>query len=285
MYSLLNNYIESQFPEALYRPAIADFERYAARVNSGCVTASLSSVVICGLARDIGKNIEYLIPRLNKIGSLFGSYRIVLVENDSTDGTDVKLKNLNDFNISVISEKQEKKRHEQDKSIQRRIDMAYYRNKYLNYILSCKMDPDYLIIVDTDLSGGYSYEGIMNSLGFEEDWTAIGSNGLIYRGTETIERLYFDTWALRTLGSWNDVCGEDANRLRLERGEEPEKVFSCFGGLAIYKYPRIQGMRYNASDCDCVTLHKQIINSGGNIYLNPSQITLYNSHQYCVELE
>lgn len=291
MFSLLNkNYIESQFPEALYRPAISDFERYASRVNSGSVTASLSSVVVCGLARDIGNNIKYLIPRIEKIGSLFRSMRVVIVENDSSDGTREKLlqykkekMNYCGWEIDIIGEKQNKIRHEQDKSIQRRIDMAYYRNLYLEHIDSWIYKPDYLIIIDTDLTGGYSYEGILNSMGFEEDWTVIGSNSLMYRGEgENIERLYFDTWALRVLGSWKEVCGEKSNRLRMDRGEEPQQVYSCFGGLAIYKYDRIKNFRYDSTDCDCVTLHKKIIQSGGKIYLNPSQITLYNNHQYCM---
>lgn len=290
------NYLMSQFPDALFRTRKEDYAVYESRVQRGYDTASLSSVVICGLARDIEKYIPYLYNRIQKLGKLFyDEYTVIIVENDSKDNTRQILEQIKkrDSRWIIIGEKQEKIRHNQDKSLQRRIDMAYYRNQYLDFIndkfkTNTFLYPDppkYLIVLDTDLLGGYSYEGVLNSLGYEQDWDFIGSNGLYYRTRNNIfERLFFDTWAYRKYGSWEDI-GKEGNLLLWERGDEPERVFSCFGGFGIYKWDSIKDLRYNETDCDCVTLHRQMVNRNCNLFLNPSQITLYNNHQYCSELE
>lgn len=283
----------SQFPEALFRTAKEDYAVYESRVNRGFGIASSSNVVICGLARDIRQHIPYLYNRIEHLGRFFNDYSVVIVENDSIDGTRTELNQIQQENYRwmIIGERQGKIRHEQDKSLRRRIDMAFYRNQYLEYINKnfghplFPKQPDYLIVIDTDLYGGYSYEGILNSLGYEQPWDFMGSNGILFRTRDNhFERLFYDTWAFRKYGSWNDV-GKEGNLFLWERGDEPERVFSCFGGLGIYKWESVKNLRYNATDCDCVTLHKTMIHYGYNLFINPSQITLYNNHQYCNELE
>lgn len=287
---LQTNYLAAKFPEALFRTRMEDYAVYESRVNRGYDIASSSYVAICGLARDIEQYIPYLYSRVEKLGSMFLEYDVFIVENDSKDSTRTKLDKIAKDNCwwQILGKsKEERVRHEQDKSLGRRIDMAFYRNIYLDKIKSWYNSdlPDYVIILDTDLAGGFSYEGILNSIGYEQPWDFMGSNGLLYRTRdEQMERLYYDSWAYRKYGSWDDT-GDAANLLRLERGDEPELIFSCFGGLGIYKWDSIKNLSYNETDCDCVTLHKQMVENGCNLFLNPSQITLYNNHQYCPELK
>lgn len=53
-------------------------------------------------------------------------------------------------------------------------------------------------------------------------------------------------------------------------------VHSCFGGFGIYRTPAILACQYDGSDCEHVTLHRNMRDRGfGQIFLNPSQITYY----------
>lgn len=278
--------IYSQFPESLY-PPIENKGLYLSRVKSGGDIASFSNIGIVGLTRNTENVITKTLDRLRYLSRFFSSTKVLIFENDSTDSTKDKVKEyisvVDDLEIHFASKDLNKEFHLGGKENSRKLDMASYRNIYLNLIEEMKWDIDYLIVIDTDVLGGFSYEGVFSSLGFENEWSAIGSNSIIYRELENkeLERLFFDTWAYRPEDSWNDCCGEESNRLTFERGQEPVKVNSCFGGLCIYKYGDIKGLRYDNSDCDHVTLHKQLKAKGKEVYLNPSQIVLYNNHIYC----
>lgn len=283
---MFTNWYNAQFPEALY-PAINQ-QQYAARVISGGIIASGANVGVVGLTRNTADIIGYNLNRIVYLSRFFKNLKCLIFENDSTDGTpDIISKFIStqdEIEMHLATMNMEKVRHEQNKSVDRRRDMAFYRNSYLTLIEKMGWDLDYLIIIDTDLAGGFSYEGIFNSLGYENEWSLMGSNGILYRQNKNLkfERLQFDTWAYRHYGSWEEVCGEEGNRMTFERGQDPIPVFSCFGGLCIYKYSDIIGLRYNDEDCDHVTLNKQLINRGKQLFVNPSQITLYNQHSYMI---
>lgn len=280
------DWFNSQFPESLY-PPIINKELYLSRVKSGGDIASFSNIGIIGLTRNSEKIIRTTLNRIHYLSKFFKSVKVLIFENDSIDSTNEIVTNFIDkvdnLEIHLASKNLDTKYHEGGKEEVRRKDMSFYRNTCLSIINRMEWDIEHLIILDTDLYGGFSYEGIFNSLGFEDEWSAIGSNSLLYNELEdkTLERLFYDTWAYRPIDSWNDCCGEKTNRLIFERGQEPIKVNSCFGGMCIYKYEDIKGLSYDDSDCDHVTLHKKLKAKGKGIYLNPSQITLYNNHIYC----
>lgn len=280
------SWYNAQFPEALF-PAVTNQQQYAARVISGGVIALDSNAAIVGLTRNTADIIRFNLIRISYLSRFFKSLKCILFENDSNDGTPDIIKDYiarqDEMEFHLATMKMDKVRHAQDKSLARRQDMATYRNTYLDMIDRFKWDLDYLIVMDTDLVGGFSYEGILNSIGFEKEWSLMGSNGILYReNNKKLERLYFDTWAFRHFNDWSEVCGEQANRMLVDRGQEPIPIFSCFGGMAIYKYNHIKGLRYTDEDCDHVTLNRQLINQGRNLFLNPSQITIYNEHQYVI---
>jgi hypothetical protein len=161
--------------------------------------------------------------------------------------------------------------------------MAYARNKYLDYArrFAQQQRINYLIIVDTDLQGGWSYHGVLNSLG-HKDWDIIGSNSLYYYTSEDkVVRLFYDSWAFRALGNPEEIEDKTVNVFKFHRGEDLIQVNSCFGGLGIYK-PHILYLNvdYTEDDCDHPTLHNALCEKGCKIFLNPSQITLYNKTDY-----
>jgi len=155
---------------------------------------------------------------------------------------------------------------------------------------------DYVIIIDLDLDGGWSYDGIFNSFGYS-DWSAMTANGFEYKekkieseqGVEYLEyeRLFFDTFAYKKYGSWEVLDSEETNRLKFDRGEEPFKVYSNFNGVGIYKYEDMIDCTFGAHQNPDGTvinewsfMHNQMIKNGCDIYLNPSLITLYSPTEY-----
>ncbi len=262
------NYRNWVFPEALYLP-VCDKAEYYNKIEVGALHARRSSVFICGLIRNAEQYIYRLFSRIEKIRDLFDESTVFLYENDSDDATPFLLSR---FNCGYKSEKLKKKRHDNDTSYERTVDMAHYRNQYLTEYRNGKCY-DYVIVLDTDLNGGYSYEGILHSLALNCE--VVTSNGLLYQHTDQgLVRNFYDTWAYRRLDHPEAHNSGEINKLWYNRGEPPIRVLSGFGGMAIYRGDILRGSEvYLAGDCDHPTLHKQL---GAEVWLNPSQITLYN---------
>lgn len=234
----------------------------------GGLFAQTLNVNICALARNLGNNTIGFLHRVSEIAKLFNHANVIVYENDSSDNT---REILEKSGVYLISENLGLRKHNNDTSYQRTVDMAYYRNKYLTKVQADFMDTHYTIVLDSDLYG-YSYEGILHSLSFNYD--AITANGILYKDNE---RLFYDTWAYRRIGHPEPHNSGEINCLRYERSEPPIKVLSNFGGMAIYRTGLLEGLEYQAGDCDHVTLHKLF---PSDIYLNPSLICLYSPHYY-----
>lgn len=270
------DYQLSRFPEDLFPTSKLDEEDYNQRVLYGFDRMSRSSVSIGVLARDIEPIAEITCLRIKMLASFFRESSISLYENDSNDKTADIFRN---HGFNVVSEKLDVSFVSENKSLVRRKRMALVRNKLRGILIA--NPADYYISYDGDILGGFSYEGIANS--FSYDWNVCGSNSIMYRQHENIiQRIYYDTWAMRRLGSFNDICGEEANLQIFNRGESPLHLYSAFGGLAIYdKMFEHECVVYSDEDCDHVTAHKHMIEKlNAKIIMNPSQIVLYTGTRY-----
>jgi len=281
----------SKFPEALYPCSEEVQQDYSTKVITGRQKMAESTVVICGIARDISKNIIATIARVERLGQMFEDYRVVIYENDSTDGTDIVLREWEsqNYKVKIISEKLGDTKYESNTDIERLTALADYRNNYLHHIFNGEtIVPDYIVVADLDLPGGWSYEGICNSFGYD-NWSVMGSNGLLYGILEgstdgEMRRVYYDSLAFRRQGHPEPHVSSDINAIVYNRGESPIQVDSCFGGLALYKSDAFRhGARYSGPDCDHVELHRLMLDTGiDGIYLNPSQIVLYSNVHYTI---
>lgn len=264
------------FPESLWPPVDP---RYKSILDRGVELASYSNVYICGICRDCEKTIGANLSRIDFLSKFFKSTQIFIYENDSQDFTPSIVESWakNRYNIVFRSEKLGTS-HQQDKSLNRRSNLAKARNQYLEYghnLLTSRFD--LMIVLDLDLAGGWSYEGIIHSIGLTNSKSIIGSNSLIYNP----DRKYYDSWAYRELGSDEELTDYYVNTLVFNRGEPMRQVNSCFGGCAIYPISVLKhNFRYHDYDCDHVTYHKQLRDVGYDVYLNPSQITLYSENYY-----
>jgi hypothetical protein len=60
------------------------------------------------------------------------------------------------------------------------------------------------------------------------------------------------------------------------RGEPLQPVYSCFGGLGVYRMRAFLSSRYAGSDCEHVALHRGMREAGfDRLFLNPSQLVFY----------
>src|SRR5690606_13435516 len=141
---------------------------------------------------------------------------------------------------------------------ERTVYMAAARNRYLNRLKEFRRNNhvDYVIILDLDLKGGFSYDGILNSLCWIHGgkFDVMASNGILYRKQEEeIQRIHYDTWAYRPLDRWNHSFSDEFNLLSWNRGESPFEVNSAFGGVTIYRNSCIlDDDTYLPGDCDHV---------------------------------
>jgi hypothetical protein len=275
---MFNPYFASRFPEDLYTVAQNAQEDYSARVIYGFERMKDTSITIGILARNLEHILPYTIVRINALRTLFRSVTLVAYENDSTDKTKEILSRNVEF---LISEELNNPVNKSDKSEDRKVRMAYYRNRLKDRMM--RYDSDYYMIYDADILGGFSYEGIANS--FSYTWDVCGSNSIMYDTHENkTRRVYYDSWAWRSLGVLTDTQedNEKANLMFYHRGDRPVRVTSCFGGLALYNKDTFQNVKYKyeSYDCDHPTLHIPMWKDGKTIVMNPSQIVLYNKTRY-----
>jgi hypothetical protein len=274
----------AEFAEDRYIATPRNAERYRNLVDAGRSIAKKSTVVITGLARNLGNIIGKTMARLERTGSMFLDYRVVVYENDSVDNTLEQLMDwyrINKLKINILSQVLDHPINPGTRCLDRATRMALYRNTCREYIINNYSNFDYVMVVDMDLPGGWSYDGISNTLGqsTQLNWDMVGSNGIIYKDTAQYQSmpLFYDAWAFRWRHSWDPVRGSDINEKRWFRGEPMLLVNSCFGGLGMYTMAAFSsGATYDGSDCEHVPFHRKLIELGHDkIFLNPSQIVCY----------
>jgi hypothetical protein len=278
-----------QFPESQF-PSVSNHDLYVHNIITGLERMSTSDVTVMGITRNSEKILPYTLSRMERMCSMFKWANMTVYTNDNEDNT---LKVLEEYKgnyiLNTIEENVGRSKHDSVRNFSRTVDMAYYRNNYLkdfrtdlNIEETDYIKDMYVIILDMDVEGGFSYEGLANTFGYN-NWDVMASNSYLYRDTEQgPQRLHYDSWAFREFGHEEPHEDEHVNLMEFNRGDRPLEVFSAFGGLAVYKAKTLLdgNPEYLEGDCDHCTLHKQIRENGYKIFMNPSQISLYNKTRY-----
>ncbi len=260
-----------------------------------------SSLIVCGIVRDCSSEIRRNISCIEKICSRFRKYEILIFENNSIDDTkdilekwSIKNKNVkvfcSDFDETIYKNIPTPKEFNSSNSRRRIEKMVNYRNLYMNYIYEQKIESDYLMVVDLDVTK-INIKGVITSWGFDQKWDAITSYG--YSISPKLKRRYHDTYALVEYGLENIPQSEDTidkNRYRwnfLKKNMPLFKVFSAYGGLAIYKFEAIKNMNYQLINnlsggvevrCEHYSIYKQMKEKGyTQTYINPNMQILYQA--------
>ena len=290
----------------LYKNGIIEPEQlnitpaFTRQAEKGKAEMKESSIVICALGRNISDVFESNREKLERIGSMFKTYKIVLFENDSTDDSRDLFQEWEKANPHVIllqcfdesgsrECKYKSKSAYADGSLHpnRFHRMVYYRNQYLNYVKNRLPNYDYMMVFDLDLKGGISLDGIAHSFdpsvlpkwdmvcasGYKmSPWVFMGGRRL-YDGLAYVpyEKGFYEPVSLISLIlSMNRTCDKRI-------GSDLVPIYSGFNGLAIYKIQAIMKANYSAPRCEHLGLHRDMIRQGKKLFMSPSMVMYIDS--------
>lgn len=269
------------FPEGHFPPRRERAAAYAQCVRDGYQNMRKLRPVICGLARDIQDILPINITRIERLGKLFGDYRVVVYENDSRDDTPQILEAWSQVNpkVDVLFESRRDPVNPATRCLERVGRMAYYRNQYRRHVQQHYADFSHAIVIDLDLFGGWSLDGVAHTFG-QPDWDFVGAYGIIYR--RVLHRFnvpfQYDAWAYRHLGRWETLRTKEVNHLHWQRGDDMVPVNSCFGGFGIYAMNAFLSADYGhrGDDIEHVVFHRGIRAQGyDRMFINPNLLALY----------
>ena len=271
--------------------------KYNIMIKDGYEKMKNTTIVFCGLCINIENKITDLKNRFEYLGSFFKYYRVIIFENNSIDNTRNLLKNLTMNNNKFILLECEDARNciyatsaAKDYGVFSNIrmyKMVQYRNRLLSYIRNYYVSFDTICMVDLDINGPISIDGIAHSFGNYDRWdsiTAYGINGITITAGQ---QFYYDLIAYK-----DDYYDVNTNRLDLIPiylknnfkviGDDLYKVRSAFGGLELIKSYVINdnnNINYTPIDdnyiCEHIIFHENMIrNKYDRIYINPNMVIL-----------
>lgn len=270
-------------PDVLLPPSPEFEAAYRDRVERGREIAKSKSVCFLAICRNAMPWVPLTMQYVRSAGECFQDWKAFVYENDSNDGTKEYLDTLSRelpgrVSCSLVNNGRPHLNH--TKSADRTIALAEYRNACVSWAAENCHDYDYAIVFDTDPWGGFSVDGILNTIGHLEDEAyaaaaGMGSYSFSIQGPPHWAKptpCHYDAWACR----WTWV-GESHpppfnmiwfNLWHPPVGSPPVKMISCFGQLGVYRTKNyLQGV-YRGGDCEHVAHWRSC---GGDCYLNPSQ--------------
>lgn len=253
-----------------------------------------SSVIVCSIVRNAEKGLKKNIPVIKELCQYFKCYKVVIYENDSTDSTKILLQSWMDEDpdhvIALLNDTDSSSTIPNAQSVKanpffckKRISkMAAIRNHYLDYIEKEKLEADYLIVVDLDVAELF-LEGILTSFSDAPEWDAVTAFG--YSTSPSFRRRYHDSYALVEYGNENipqtekSIQNAAISFIKKLKTSQWIRVYSAFGGLAIYRFDKIKGLRYKIISnedprvevrCEHFSLYQQMSKKEDcRIYVNP----------------
>lgn len=270
------------------------------------------NIVIAALARDCEDSLRINIPVIEELRTKFLWSQVVVVENDSIDGTKELLNDwkLNYDNVNIISEDYGTKTIPDRcdliinpmTSYQRIDKMVFYRNLYLDYIKEVNHPIDLVIIIDIDVIK-ISLQGLTDVINsFDNKTGAIFSNGMsIMRTPFGLSEIYYDifaVWEYPMLGEFS-YSTESLARTFKSVNKNVKKspfygVISAFGGVGVYNYQAIKNLRYKMvlnplnnqeAICEHIPFNQEIIKQGFNNYIARDFKVIYEKHNFTLLLK
>ena len=256
---------------------------YMQRVSDGYDQMQRCKIVIAGLARNVGSILPATMLRMELLGRTFADYRILIYENDSIDRTVEILAEWTRLNprVEIVTESLGAPPSRPIRCSNRADRMAFYRGRCQERIREKYANADFVALIDTDVAGGWSPDGVASTFG-HEGWDFVGSNGLIYkrRGWNANATAHYDAWAYRTDEDFSPLTTKYVNHLQFTRGQPMISLPSCFGGLGFYRMDAYLAGAYEGGDIEHVSMHRSMRERGyDKTFLNPSQIVVYGRKQ------
>lgn len=291
-----------KFPDEYFPVSDTVEEDFKHKVKQGKRFCKDLNVLFCAACKDVAHLIEKSISFCHSAGRNFKNYDIYLYENNSSDKTPDVIRSLKDEKIILESEFIDSASYERSNvtHLRRCQLISNARNKYVDFINNNPVY-DYVFVFDTDIEGGWSLDGIFNSIFYLENHDIMGAmtsycvlssaQGGDLEDNSPENWLMFDSFAFRNynLNDWSFPRNLHMfNYLKVKRGTDPVPVNSNFNGLAIYKPECFKGNLYSVNsygsdsqtDSEHVAFHRGIWEKGLGVLLNPSMITSISNHKY-----
>jgi hypothetical protein len=266
----------------------ATYDRYVAL---GAERAASSKLAIVAIARNAMPYLANTLLLVEELAGRFRSAEFYVFENDSADDT---AEVLDAFAIRqwVTVEhatlgREDMRMHEPERTVR----LAEYRNRCRDWVEKNATDAQYVCVLDMDPHGGFSVDGVLNSLGWmcqklgeinkNAEVGAMASYSLFCTVDEAggLGLAQYDAWAAR-LNFWEDRRHKTGgmkwfHMLMPPVGSPPIPMNSAFGGLCLYTREAFLSGRYSGigvtgePDCEHVAFHKTMREAGHQLYLNP----------------
>ena len=262
-----------------------------------------SSIIICSIVRNAEKGLRRNIPVIECLCNSFNGYKVFVYENDSADRTKEVLRawqerdpehvfvSLNNTDAGKTIPSAKEAGNVNPFYSKRRISkMVALRNHYLEYIEVHRWSADYLMVVDLDVAQ-LNLDGILSSFKSNREWDAVAAYG--YSLSPKLRRRYHDTYALTEYG--DEVNPQTEQKIKeladsyaiIGDTKEWKRVYAAFGGLAIYRFEAVKGLRYQLQNnddervevkCEHYSIYKQMADRGfDKVYINPEMKLKYQS--------
>jgi len=239
------------------------------------------TLVLAGCARNCIGGLDESIELARQISSHFKASKILVFENDSTDGTAERLAQLaSEGSVDLMQSSH------LDAALPHRTQrLGYGRNRLLRR--AAAYSPDLYCVLDMDgiVGRNFSMAGFVSNFEYFPCWDAV------FPANKTF---YYDIWAFRhedlcpgdyerRLNELNPVMGTDMifdsalnflQKLDFTRLEGWLPVSSAFGGMGLYKFAEMHNTNYYGSKdgfeaCEHVPLHLKLERQGAGLYINP----------------
>lgn len=234
-------------------------------------------IIIVGTCKNIEQSLPAMQLKIELLGKHFKDYRVIIYENNSIDRTAQILETWAKKNtkLTVISEKLTSEQLHarthahalKDKAPCRMELIAYGRNQVLKQALSKEFDDfNFILVTDLDFKVGWQVNDVLHSFSLSKPWDCLAANSMSFglKGSR-----YYDRYAYRdkqfplgpeSIGEefWHDIKNFP---LKITPGTGLKKVYSAFGGIALYKREALKECEYSGYITkDLTTLLDQIIN-------------------------
>jgi len=262
--------------EELYEPG------YREHVEYGRVEARRQKLAIVSIARNSMPWLNNTLMLVDELACLWRDCVYYVYENDSTDGT---AEALDDFALRqwvTVEHDSLPGLDSRGFDRERTERLAHCRSRCQTWVRHHAADAGYVMVLDTDPHGGFSVEGVLNSLGWfcemlGESWHrrepgAMASESIFIRRDQEpgmFNAAGYDAWAAR-LNTFEDRRDHLWFHMLIPpAGSQPFPMNSAFGGLCLYRREAYLAGQYDGRDCEHVGLHRSMQKAGYQLFLNP----------------
>ncbi len=255
---------------------------YREHVNFGRVEARRQKLAIVSIARN---SMPYLKNTLRLVDELAGMWRdccYYIYENDSDDGTAEALDEFALRQWVTVEHATLGGLDARGWDRERTERLAKCRARCQQWVRNHAADAGYVMVLDTDPHGGFSVDGVMNSLGhfcsmLGDSWNrrepgAMASHSLfVEKNGEpgVYGAASYDAWAAK-LNTWDDKRDHAwFHLLDPPVGSPPIPMNSAFGGLCLYRRDAYLAGVYDGTTCEHVPFHRAMQRAGYQLFLNP----------------